>query len=162
MVSHKGTLERGSQAYSLVISGAGGTAYCASAPTATSGTKLDSVSINNIQFVNSASKDYVDNTNFIITAEPQGSLNYYIRTNSVDATNANRFIKVFIDLNLASSNNVVVEIYTIDGQLIRNFAEKNILIAKYELNFTSEATGVYFAKIKAGDVTLTKRIVVTK
>ena len=33
VVSHKGTLERGSQAYSLVISGAGGTAYCASAPT---------------------------------------------------------------------------------------------------------------------------------
>lgn len=98
-ITHKGTLERGSQAYSLVISGAGGATYCSSTPTATTGTKLDSVSLNNIQYVNSANKEYLDNTNYIITAEQQGSLNYYIRTNSVDATNANRFIKIFIDLN---------------------------------------------------------------
>ena len=48
-VKHKGTLERGQQNYSLLISGAGGTAYCNSAATSTAGTKIDSIQLNNIK-----------------------------------------------------------------------------------------------------------------
>ncbi len=70
--------------------------------------------------------------------------------------------QVFIDLSLTATGNVSVEVYNIDGQLVRLFEQKNILTAKFEVNFATEAAGVYFAKIKAGDATITKRIVVAK
>lgn len=98
-VNHKNTLDRSQQAYSLVISGGGGTAYCSSTASSASGSKLDSVSLNNIQFVNNTTSQYIDNTNKIINAEPAGILSFFIKTGSVDATNNTRFIKVFIDYN---------------------------------------------------------------
>ncbi|CAN5817456.1 hypothetical protein BH24BAC1_BH24BAC1_08990 [soil metagenome] len=39
-VSHKGTLQRGPQAYSLLVSGIGGVAYCPSAPQSTADSKI--------------------------------------------------------------------------------------------------------------------------
>lgn len=45
-VSHKGSLQRGTQAYSLLISGVG-TVYCPSASTSATGTALSNVTINN-------------------------------------------------------------------------------------------------------------------
>ena len=45
-VSHKGSLQRGTQAYSLLVSGVG-TSYCPSASTSTTGTALSTVTINN-------------------------------------------------------------------------------------------------------------------
>ncbi len=42
-ISHKSTLSGGSQAYALLVSGAGGAAYCASAPTASADTKISRV-----------------------------------------------------------------------------------------------------------------------
>jgi len=104
-VSHKNTLDRLQQAYSLVISGGGGTAYCASTASSTAGSKLDSVSFNNIQFVNATTSQYIDNTKSIINAEPAGILPFFIKTGSTDATNNTRFIKIFIDYN----NNGVFE-----------------------------------------------------
>ncbi len=104
-VSHKNTLDRSQQAYSLVISGGGGTAYCSSTASSTAGSKLDSVSLNNIQFVNNTTSQYIDNTKSIINAEPAGVLPFFIKTGSADASNNTRFIKIFIDYN----NNGVFE-----------------------------------------------------
>jgi hypothetical protein len=70
--------------------------------------------------------------------------------------------KVFIDLSLVATGNVSVTVYNVDGQLIQEFAQSNITNAHYEMNFKTQAAGVYIAKIKAGDATITKRIVVTK
>ena len=98
-VSHKNTLDRAQQAYSLIISGAGGTAYCSSTASSSAGTKLDSVSLNNIQYLNNSSSQYIDNTKNIITVEPAGTLTYFIKTGSIDATNNTRFVKIFIDYN---------------------------------------------------------------
>lgn len=98
-VKHKRNLDRGQQAYSLVISGAGGTAYCASTASSSAGTKIDSTSINNIQFVPATNKDYVDNTHLMINGEPNGSVNLFLKLGSADATNNTRFVKTFIDYN---------------------------------------------------------------
>ena len=98
-VKHKNTLERGSQAYSLIISGGGGAAYCSSTASSAAGTKLDSVTLNNIVFANTSTSQYIDNTKQIINGEPSGILNYSIKSASADATNNTRFIKIFIDYN---------------------------------------------------------------
>ena len=104
-VKHKGTLERGQQNYSLLISGAGGTAYCNSAATSTAGTKIDSIQLNNIKFSKTTADNYVDNTALFVNGESNGTLNLFMRLSSADASNNNRFVKVFIDYN----NNGVLE-----------------------------------------------------
>ncbi len=98
-VNHKGTLDRGQQFYSLIISGAGGAAYCASTATNSAGTKMDSISLNNIQFSNTSSNQYIDNSNLFVQGEPGGTIPVFIKLTSVDATNYTRFVKVFIDYN---------------------------------------------------------------
>ena len=98
-VNHKGTLSRGQQSYSLIISGVGGAAYCASTASSNAGTKMDSISFNNIQFTNNSTNQYIDNSNLFITGEPGGTIPVFIKLGSADATNNTRFVKVFIDLN---------------------------------------------------------------
>ena len=98
-VKHKGTLERGLQNYSLIISGAGGTAYCPSAATSTAGTKIDSIQLNNIKFSKTTADNYVDNTALFVNGESNGTVSLFMKLSSADATNNNRFVKVFIDYN---------------------------------------------------------------
>ena len=98
-VKHKGTLERGQQNYSLIISGAGGKAYCSSAATSTAGTKIDSIQLNNIKFSKTTADNYVDNTALFINGEPNGTVSLFMKLSSADASNLNRFVKVFIDYN---------------------------------------------------------------
>ena len=98
-VNHKNNLVRGQQAYSLIVSGAGGTAYCTSTATATAGTRMDSVNIAGKAFVNTGTNQYIDNSNIIINAESNGILPISIKLGSTDASDNTRFIKVFIDYN---------------------------------------------------------------
>ena len=98
-INHKRTLERGQQPYSLIISGVGGAAYCASSASSSAGTKIDSISLNNIQFVNTTTNQFVDNTNLFINGEPNGIVPIFMKLGSADATNNARFVKVFIDYN---------------------------------------------------------------
>jgi len=98
-VNHKNNLVRGQQAYSLIVSGAGGTAYCLSSATSAAGTRMDSVSLGNNIFANTSSKQYIDNSNIIINAEPNGILPINIKLGSTDASDNTRFLKVFIDYN---------------------------------------------------------------
>ena len=100
-VTHKGTtLTRGSQAYSLLVSGTGGTAYCASAPTNSAGGRIDSVSFKNIHFSNPAgATTYTNNTNLIADIEPSQTIPVFVKLGSSDGTAANKIVKVFIDFN---------------------------------------------------------------
>ena len=98
-VSNKANLERGKQDYSLIISGAGGNAYCISTASSSTGTKIDSTSINNIQFGNSTTSRYIDNSKYYINGEVNGNLIVYLKLGSSDSSNATRFVKVFIDYN---------------------------------------------------------------
>ncbi len=98
-VTNKANLDRGKQDYSLIISGAGGNTYCTSSATSSAGTKIDSTSINNIQFSNTSNSQYIDNSKYNIFGEVNGSLIIYLKLGSSDTTNATRFVKVFIDYN---------------------------------------------------------------
>ena len=99
LINHKRTLERGQQPYTLIISGVGGAAYCASSASSSAGTKIDSISINNIQFANNTTNQFIDNTNLFINGEPSGVVPIFMKLGSADATNNSRFVKVFIDYN---------------------------------------------------------------
>ncbi|MEO5564881.1 MAG: S8 family serine peptidase [Chitinophagaceae bacterium] len=99
-ISHKGVLERGTQAYSLLVSGVGGTAYCASNPTSNAGSKIDSVSFAAIQKKNVAGCTTYSN----FTTLPGGNIEVgqtipiFIRLRSCDVA-ADKVVKVFIDGN---------------------------------------------------------------
>lgn len=99
-ITHKNTLERGSQAYSLIISGAGGAAICTSGPTSNAGARIDSVSVGSIRNKNAAGcTTYSNFTNLIATVEPGQTIPFFARLNSCDATSVDKIVKVFIDAN---------------------------------------------------------------
>jgi hypothetical protein len=99
-VTYKNTLQRGTQAYSLLVSGVGGTAYCASAPSSNAGSKIDSVSFKTIRYSNpTGGTTYTDNTKMVAQVEPLQSVPFYVRAASSDATNANKIGKIYIDYN---------------------------------------------------------------
>lgn len=99
-VTHKGTLERGSQAYSLIVSGVGSQAYCASAPGSSAGARIDSVSFADIRNKNAAGcTTYSNFTSLTGNVQPGQTLPFFVRLNSCDATNVDKIVKIFIDAN---------------------------------------------------------------
>ena len=99
-VSHKGTLARGSQAYSLLLSGIGGTSYCTSAPTSSTGTRIDKVSFGDIQNTTaSGCTTYRDYTNLSTGIQPGQQIPISVTLGSCDAGANARVIKIFIDYN---------------------------------------------------------------
>ena len=99
-VSHKGTLRDGIQPYSLIVSGVGSSAYCASAASSSSGTRIDEVSMSNIDAVNPAGcTTYTNNTSKTISVQANQVLPFTIKLNSCDASTASRVVKIFIDYN---------------------------------------------------------------
>lgn len=99
-VSHKGTLARGSQAYSLLLSGIGGSSYCTSAPTSSTGTRIDKVSFGDIQNTTPAGcTTYRNYTNLSTDIQPGQQIPISVTLSSCDAGANARVIKVFIDYN---------------------------------------------------------------
>lgn len=102
-VTHKGgigTLTRGEQAYSLLVSGVGGSAHCPSAASSNAGGRIDSVSLQTIRYANPAGgTTYVNNTATAAYIEPSQSVPYRIRVNSADVSNTDKIVKLFIDYN---------------------------------------------------------------
>ena len=99
-IKHKGTLARGSQAFSLIVSGVGGQTYCASAPTSNLGARIDSVSFANVQNKNTAGcSTYSSFTNLVANVQSSQTLPLFIRLNSCDVSSTDKIIKVFIDAN---------------------------------------------------------------
>lgn len=98
-VSHKGTLAKGPQAFSLIISGVGGAAYCTSA-SGGGGARIDSVVLKSMKNVNTAgSKTYTDNTSYIAKLEQGETAQIKVGVGTADNTTASRIVKVFIDYN---------------------------------------------------------------
>jgi hypothetical protein len=99
-ITHKNTLQRGSQAYSLIASGVGGQPYCTSAPGSNAGAKIDSVSFANIQNKNVAGCTTYNNfSNLTGNLQPLQTIPLFIRLASCDASIADKIVKVFIDAN---------------------------------------------------------------
>jgi hypothetical protein len=157
-IKHKGTLERGQQNYSLMISGAGGTAYCSSAATSTAGTKIDSIQLNNIKFSKTTPDNYVDNTALFVNGESNGTLALFMKLSSADASNNNRFVKVFIDYNnngVFDTNELVhtsaaitngdysTNISLISNLIVNQFTKLRVVVAEATAASTITACGNY-------------------
>ncbi|HTQ27392.1 MAG TPA: S8 family serine peptidase [Puia sp.] len=102
-VTHKGTMSRGQQAYSLLVSGVGGQAYCASGPSSSAGTRIDSVAISNVSYGNPPGcTTYTNNTsnaNLTVQLQSAQTVGFSIRLSSCDAGNNPRAVKIYIDYN---------------------------------------------------------------
>ncbi len=101
-ITHKGVLARGQQSYSLLVSGVGGQAYCASASGGAGGTRIDKVVLSNISNTNTAGcKSYSDFTGVAAARLPVGqtlpiTVNYSVCDGSGPT---NKVITVYIDFN---------------------------------------------------------------
>jgi hypothetical protein len=99
-VTHKNILQRGSQAYSLILSGVGGQAYCTSAPSSTTGARIDSVAFGSIQKANvTGCTTYSINSATSGAIQPGQVLPLVVKVSSCDASNANKIVKAYIDYN---------------------------------------------------------------
>lgn len=99
-VTHKGVLERGQQAFSLILSGVNGQGYCASGASSTSGARIDSVGFGSIQHLNPNScTNYSNFTTVSTNVEAGQTMPITVRLNSCDGTTADKIVKVFIDFN---------------------------------------------------------------
>jgi len=99
-VTHKGTLLHGAQAYSIIASGVGGQAYCASSAASSAGTRIDQVNISNISNTNPAGcTTYTDYTSKTINLQSSQSVPFSVKLSSCDGTTAQRVVKIFIDYN---------------------------------------------------------------
>ncbi len=99
-VTHKSTLSRGQQAYSLIVSGAGGLAYCASAPSANAGARIDRVTVGSFSLTNATGcTTYTNNTGSTISIESGQTIPVTVNVSSCDASSTNKIVKIFIDYN---------------------------------------------------------------
>jgi hypothetical protein len=153
-VTNKGTLARGSQAYSLLVSGVGGASYCAST-SGGGGARIDSVSFKNLHVVNSAgSKTYTDNTSYIATIEPSQTVPIAIKLSTNGSTSNNRIVKVFIDLNnngtfesseLLATSGVLTsasQLYTTNISIPGSVTVGNICLMRIIVQETSNASDI--------------------
>src|SRR5580658_6234985 len=102
-ITHKGTtLKGGTQNYSLMISGAGGSAFCTSGSTS-GGADITQVTLSNLSNspgTNPSCPGYVDYTALTPANLPLGqTMNISISTASCNGTNNTRAVAVYIDFN---------------------------------------------------------------
>ncbi|RKD14424.1 hypothetical protein BCY91_08085 [Pelobium manganitolerans] len=98
-VSHKGTLSKGPQKYSLVVSGIGGNTYCSSAPNLSDGAIISKVQIGS--FVNNiplSCRTYSDFTNLMLDLEKGKSYPFSLDLASCGG-NATKIANIYIDWN---------------------------------------------------------------
>lgn len=109
-VSHKGTLTN-TQAYSLIVTGMGGTAYCASGPASSADSRINNVKISNINNTQtSGCTTYSDYTNQTAKLE-QGRTYPLSLTIGTCGANFNKAARVYIDWNGDGD-------FTDDGELV--------------------------------------------
>ena len=100
IITHKGTLQRGSQVFGLIISGIGGTTYCTSAATQTQGTRIDNVTLANINNNNPVGcTSYTNFTNLTAQLQPNTTYPLSVAVSTCDGSISSKVIKVFIDYN---------------------------------------------------------------
>jgi hypothetical protein len=132
-VRHKGTLTSGLQAYSMVVTGVGGAAYCASGPASSADSRINNFSLSNINNTPAAGcTTYSDYTNLIAQLE-QGRTYPLSITLGTCGGNFNKRAKVFIDWNGDGTFNPVNELAATTGIAING-------TATYTANITIPAT----------------------
>lgn len=99
-ISHKNTLSKNLQEYALVISGAGGVAYCSSVPNSPEGTKIEKVIINNLNYTApTGCTSYTDNTGQKVELTPGQKLTINLGLNTCTVAKDNSYA-IFADWNI--------------------------------------------------------------
>ena len=98
-VSHKGTLTSGAQDYSLIVTGAGGQGYCVSAPLSNADSRINNVTLSNINYSQTTGcTSYTDLTSQTIQLEQGKNYPLSISLGTCGA-NFSKAAKVYIDWN---------------------------------------------------------------
>ncbi len=98
-VSHKGTLSKGPQAYSIIASGIGGIVYCASAPTNSADSRIEKVILNTISnILPNACRTYSDFKSIGTNLEAGKTYPFTVSLGTCGIIQ-NKFAKIFIDWN---------------------------------------------------------------
>jgi hypothetical protein len=97
-ISHKGTLQKGPQAYSLLVSGMGGTAYCASTPGSDDGAKINKLVFDGTTKTYDGCSTYRNLTQTILEFEPNQIKTLAFELGSC-GTSAAKVAKVYVDWN---------------------------------------------------------------
>ena len=117
-VSHKGTLRSGSQAYSLIVTGIGGTAYCTSAPLSNVDSRINNVTLSNINNTPPAGcTSYSDYTNLTVQLEQNKTYPLSLTLGTCGG-NFDKAAKVYIDWNgngVFDANELVATTNIING-----------------------------------------------
>lgn len=114
-VSHKGTLQSGSQNYSLIVTGIGGTVYCTSGPASGADSRINNVTLANLNNTPlTGCTSYSDYTNLTIQLE-QGKTYPLSITAGTCGNNFNKIAKVFIDWNGDGNFNGAGELVSTSG-----------------------------------------------
>lgn len=118
-VNHKGTLTKGAQNFSLIVSGVGGNVYCASGSLDTNGGIIDQFNLNTINnILQNTCRSYSDFKSLSTNLEPGRSYPFSINTGSC-GNNTNTIAKVFIDWNsdgdFTDSNETIAESQILSG-----------------------------------------------
>ncbi|TPE40281.1 S8 family serine peptidase [Pontibacter mangrovi] len=121
-VKHKGTLQEGPQAYTLLVSGAGGTAVCASAPTSSQGTRVSKFSFGgkSMTLADDCST-YRNLMTNIFAVEPSQAIPLQLELGSCGTATAS-VAKVYIDWNGNGSFGDAGEAVATSGAVSGNFA----------------------------------------
>lgn len=99
-ITHKGVLQRGSQVFSLIVSGVGGNTYCTPYTVNNNTVRIASFSMANISSNTTSSCDsYNDYNNLTANLEPSKAYNISLSLNNCNATLNDKIAKLFIDYN---------------------------------------------------------------
>ena len=104
-ITHKGVLQRGSQSFSLILSGIGGSMYCNPYTINNNVVKVDSFILSNINVASVVCNNYNDNTNSVAYVEPSKSYQLNITLSNCNPVTNNKIAKLFIDYNHNGSFN---------------------------------------------------------
>ena len=137
-ITHKGTLQRGSQVFSLILSGIGGTSYCTPYTINNGDIRIDNFSFANINNPSATCNSYDNNTNLTVKVEPAKTYSLNLSLSSCNATANNKNVKVYIDYNgngsFADANELVYLSSITNGSLNTNITTpNNIVIGNYSL-----------------------------
>ena len=139
-VTHKGVLQRGSQYFSLIVSGVNGGTACNSASLSNAGLTIDSLSVTTLSVNNTAGcSTYTDSRLQTANIEPHQNVGFKINLgNCSGITNTNSVVKVYVDYNHNGS-------YSDAGELV---ATSNVLTGKvsYSGSFLTPYTMPYGSK----------------
>ncbi|WP_461488944.1 S8 family serine peptidase [Pontibacter sp. HJ8] len=97
-VAHKGTLQKGPQAYALLVSGIGGKAYCTSAPTSDAGARINKLVFDGKTKTYEGCATYQILTQPVLEFEPSQTKTISFELGSCGASAA-KAAKVYVDWN---------------------------------------------------------------